>query len=708
MKEVSVGFLWHMHQPYYKDPIARMYLLPWVRLHSIRSYYDMISLVEEYPDITCTFNLVPSLLAQIADYTDNGLRDTDYYLSEKRPSDLTGEERKQIISRFFMGNPQTLIAPFPRYLNLLEKRGENANPGDLASAAKKFSDQDILDLQVLFNLTWTGFTARKDGNIRDLIRKGRSYSETDKMFLLEYQIEIMKKIIPLYKRAHSSGKIEITTSPFYHPIGPLLMNVGYALRSMDTALPCEPFSHPEDLNVQVAKAVDYHKSLFGSVPRGMWPPEGSVCPEMVEILAGHGITWIASDEDILFASLRQQRTGSKLYRPYNIEYGPSEVAMFFRDRSMSDNIGFVYAQNSPLQAADNFMYHLKNISRGAKGYDFNPFVSIILDGENPWEYYPDSGEEFLRALYEALSTSEEIRTARYSEFLEENPPGEKISNLYTGSWINRNFAIWIGHEEDRKAWELLARTRRYVESKGAEADPLAWEEISIAEGSDWFWWYGDDFSSGNDDAFDDLFRIHLSNCYRLHGDNPPSELSQSIITHHEIAPVRSPAGFIHPVIDGRVSNYYEWSKAGHYVPPSTSTSMYRHHSLVCRLFYGFDREHFFMRVDFAGTPRNGHVRVHMVSPEPFALDVPLKGGVMSLCRLENGSEGKVAELTDFACQNILELKVSFSDLQANPPERMRFFVTIQEEALERERHPSAGVLSFSIPDEKFERIMWHV
>lgn len=697
-----------MHQPYYKDPVTGTYLLPWVRLHSVRGYYDMIALLEDYPEITCTFNLVPSLLVQISDYTDNGSRDTDYFLSEKRVSDLTLEEKKQILSRFFMGNVNTLIAPFPRYLNLLEKRGQLGRSGNLDAAAKNFSDQDILDLQVLFNLTWLGFMARKDRSIQELIRKGRSYSESDKIFLLDYHIKIMGKVIPLYKQAYESGRIDITTSPFYHPIGPLVMNVGYALRSMDTPLPNEPFSHPEDLNKHIEKAVDYHKELFGKAPKGLWPSEGSVCPEMVELLAAHNIRWIASDEDILFASLRQARTGTKLYKPYKVEYGNSDVAMFFRDRSLSDHIGFVYAKNIPSHAADNFMYHLRNISKAAKAYDFDPFVSIILDGENPWEHYPDGGERFLRCLYKELSSSPEIRTSSYSDFLERNPPVESIANLYTGSWINHNFAIWIGHNEDRKAWEQLARTRRYVESKGEKADPLAREEILIAEGSDWFWWYGEDFSSGNDEAFDNLFRTHLSNCYRLHGDTPPPELSQSIITPHEVVPIRLPAGFVNPMIDGEVSHYYEWLKAGCYVPPSTSTSMYRHHQLLNRLYFGFDREYLFMRLDFAGTPKDGTICIHVVSPAPFVLDIPLQSGVMNVYGIVGGNKQKVAELSSIACRSIHELKVPFSILCASSSQRMRFFVTIEEGDLEIERHPPTGVLSFSIPDEKFERILWHV
>ncbi|MBN2298666.1 MAG: hypothetical protein JXM72_08725 [Deltaproteobacteria bacterium] len=708
MAEVAVGFLWHMHQPYYKDPVSETYLMPWVRLHAIRGYYDMIALLEEYPAIRSTFNLVPSLLTQIMDYTDNGLRDTDFYLSQKNPADLSSDEKKHIVSRFFMCNYQTMIAPFPRYASLFEKRGEIKNSKDLDGIVKKFSHQDILDLQVLNNLTWTGFTARKNKGIRDLIKKGRSYTESDKRYLLDFHIEIMKKIIPLYRKAYEEGRIEITISPFYHPIGPLVMNVGYALRSLNTPLPDEAFSHPEDLNAQIVKAISFHKELFGAAPKGMWPSEGSVCPEMIDLMGEHGIAWAASDEAILFASLKQSRTGAKLYKPYRMLSDKSAVSLFFRDRPLSDHIGFMYAKNQPEQAADNFMHHLDNIRKGSKAYDFTPFISIILDGENPWEYYSDSGEGFLRSLYSQLESTPGIQTSTYNDFLDKNPPGQSIANLYTGSWINHNFAIWIGHEEDRKAWEYLARTRRYVESKGSDAHQLAWEEIYIAEGSDWFWWYGDDFVTVNDEQFDRLFRLHLANCYTLHNDTVPEELSQSIITPHDVAPEKMPVGFIHPVIDGKVSHFYEWVKAGYYVASSGSASMYRHQQYLSHLFFGFDLEHLYIRMDFLNTSEYLTVQMNVLSPEAVRISIPLAGKVMSLTRPGDNSFEAKDHLDSVAFDRVLEFKIPFKLLGAVPRQRIRFSLCLKDKGFEVERHPSNGLLSIVIPEKDFEKVMWHV
>ena len=708
MRDVTAGFLWHMHQPCYKDPVAGSYQMPWVRLHAIRGYYDMCALLDEYPDIRCTFNIVPSLLVQIMDYTDAGCRDGEFLLSMKHPDDLTWDEKKQVVQRFFMCSEQTMIAPFPRYLNLFRKRGRLKTPEDLETAAREFSDQDLLDLQVLFNLTWTGFMARKDPGLAELIRKGRGYTEGEKRYLLDRHIDIMKRLIPAYRSLLDRGQIDISTSPFYHPIGPLVMNVGYALRSMDTPLPDESFACPEDLRVQISRAVSFHEEVFGMKPSGLWPSEGSVCPEMVELLADNGITWSATDEDILFASIRQDRTGSELYQPYRVAHGRAEIAMFFRDKPLSDSISFIYAKNPPGQAVDDFMHHLGTIFKAARGYDHDPVVSVILDGENPWEYYPDSGEGFLRGLYRHLSDSREIRTARFRDILEANPPRRTIKSLFTGSWINRNFRIWIGHEEDRRAWEVLARTRAYVESKGAGAHPLAWEEIYIAEGSDWYWWYGDEFTTDNDEEFDRIFRNHLRNCYDIHGDAPPEELSQSIITPHDTAPLKMPDGFVHPVIDGMVTHFYEWRKAGFYQPSGNAKNMYKHMQYLSGIHFGFDTERFHLRVDFMAPMKDMEVILHVVHPSPMRVRIPLSNPRMILEREEGAAYIPVSSLSTVAVGRILELSIPFSELSVVSSRRMRFYVSVLKDELDVERHPANGLLSITVPDESYERVMWHV
>jgi alpha-amylase/alpha-mannosidase (GH57 family) len=703
MNKITVGFLWHMHQPYYRDPLTGSFLMPWVRLHAVRGYYDMISVLDDFPDVKCTFNLVPSLISQLLDYTENNQTDIDFVLSGRKPAELSPDEKKQILQRFFSCNQATMITPFSRYEELLKKKAGKKTD----EFARDFSDQDIMDLQVLFNLTWIGFTGRKDPGIAELIKKGRQFGEYDKKYVLDFHMKMLAKIIPLYRDARDRGQIEITTSPFYHPISPLLMNVGYAHRCMETRLPEEGFSHPEDLEAQIEKSIDLYKKVFGDSPDGLWPPEGSVCPEMMEILSRYGIKWAATDEDILFLSLREQRTGVKLFRPYKVVQGSSSVDMFFRDRDLSDMIGFVYSKNASSTAAANFISHLEDIRKGARTYPFNPFVSVILDGENPWEYYPDGGEGFLRELYQGLSGSQNIITDTFSSYLAANPVKETVENLFTGSWINHNFSIWIGHEEDRKAWEYLSKTRKYVESKGKDAHKLSWEEIYIAEGSDWFWWFGDEFTILNKGDFDRLFRLHLRNCYELHGDVPPSYLFKSIITPYDISPQKEPSGFVRPVIDGFVTHFYEWRKAGVYLTRPESSSMYRHSGYIHKILYGFDEQHLYFKLETAALPINALVKICFILDKPVNVILNLAERRMTL-QTEGGTGISGGETGKMAVGDSIELGISFSALGLKPHDKIRFYFILMESGIEIERHPSSGLLALEVPGEDFERKMWYV
>ena len=703
MNKITVGFLWHMHQPYYRDPLTGSFLMPWVRLHAVRGYYDMIAVLDDFPGVKCTFNLVPSLIAQLLDYTKNNQTDIDFVLSGRKPAELSPDEKKQILQRFFSCNQATMITPFSRYEELLKKKAGKKSD----EFARDFSDQDIMDLQVLFNLTWIGFMGRKDPGIAELIKKGRQFNEYDKRYVLDFHMKILSKILPLYKNAKDRGQIEITTSPFYHPISPLLMNVGFAHRCMETRLPEEGFSHPEDLDAQIGKSIELYTSVFGDIPVGFWPPEGSVCPEMMEILSRHGLKWAATDEDILFMSLREQRTGTKLFRPYKVSDGISSISMFFRDRVLSDMIGFVYSKNPSDAAANDFISHLEDIRKGAKTYAYNPFISIILDGENPWEYYPDSGEGFLRKLYQGLSDSPNIKTDTFSSYLLANPVKETIENLFTGSWINHNFSIWIGHEEDRKAWEYLSKTRKYVESKGKAAHELSWEEIYIAEGSDWFWWFGDEFTILNKGEFDSLFRLHLRNCYELHNDVPPEYLFKSIITPYDISPQKEPSGFIRPVIDGCVTHFYEWRKAGVYLARPESSSMFRHSGYIHKIFYGYDEQNLYFRLESISLPKEAVVKICFVLGKAINVILNLADNMMFL-QAEGGTEPLQNNIGKLALGDSIELGISFSALGLKPQQKVRFYFVLMEAGIEIERHPASGLLALEVPGRDFERKMWYV
>jgi alpha-amylase/alpha-mannosidase (GH57 family) len=721
---LHVAFFWHMHQPYYRDPLTGEYSLPWVRLHALKGYYDMISLLAEYPTIQQTFNLVPSLIRQLEDYGRGEAKDVFLEYSQRPAEDLTAEEKKFLLANFFMCYWENMIKPYPRYQELLKKRGSKVPEHRLDDLLREFTTQEFRDLQVWFNLTWTGHRARKEKEVfRALLQKGRDFSEAEKAFLLQAEQEIIQGLIPFYRSLRLQGQVEITVSPFYHPILPLLMDWQYASRAMPRVALPGSFSHPEDAEAQIQRAVGFYEKTFGSRPTGMWPSEGSVCPELVPLLQRAGIRWMATDEGILFRSLSEETSRSVLYRPYRVRFKGSEVAVVFRDRNLSDLIGFTYSKNPPQSAADDLVAHLKNINHSLpQGQD--GIILIALDGENPWEYYPDGGEAFLNGLYKRLSRESSLKTVRVGEYLESHPTRGTLNSLHTGSWIDQNFRVWIGHPEDNLAWNCLKRTRGFLEkaaSKDANLSPekkeMAWEEVYIAEGSDWFWWFGDDFSSDNDEEFDRLFRMHLSNVHLLLGTEIPDYLKIPISSPHEVKPTLEPLGFISPSLDGQVTHFYEWREAGYFSAKTTGGSMYRGEGYLSGFYFGFDLERLYLRLDpiwrKAESLRGLDIHIHFSQPREWEIIFPLrfppgKKSFYNLYARDGEGLSPKGHFTLIETGKIVELSIPFRVLQFSPREKAQFFIQVQRGDLAAERHPRNGFLSFSVPDQDFELVHWQV
>ena len=503
-----------MHQPYYKDILTNESEMPWVRLHGTKDYLDMLRILDKFPKIEQTINLVPSLLEQIEDYEQNKVKDKYLELSYKPTAKLTPEEKTFVLDNFFHINKERILSLFPRYFELYNKR----------SAEQEFSTQDILDLEVLFNLAWIDPSFREeDAQLRALTYKARFFSEEDKLIILNKQLEILKQIIPAYKKACSGERVEITVTPFYHPILPLLYSTNSAKDANPKALlPKIKFSHPQDAEDQINDAVKFYQSRFKKAPRGMWPSEESVSQEIIPLIAQAGIKWIVTDEEIIFKSLgRKKRDTDILYEPHFVKNGRSSLNIVFRDRNLSDLIGFVYQGWKTETAVDDFMIHLENISTAFKKKDV--LVTIAMDGENAWEFYPNDGIDFLELLYSRLSESKIVKTTTISNYLKKFPAKYEIKHLATGSWIYGEFGKWIGNPYKVKAWEWLATARKELEDAKIEEEKkaLAWKQMYILEGSDWFWWYGEDPHGG----FDKLFRRHLSNFYKLIGKAEPDYLA---------------------------------------------------------------------------------------------------------------------------------------------------------------------------------------
>jgi alpha-amylase/alpha-mannosidase (GH57 family) len=714
-----------MHQPSYVDPIRGTALMPWVRLHATKGYLDMIWLADQFPELRCTFNLTPVLVEQIEQLAAGRVRDQWHEFATTPAADLSFAQKCGLLEHFFKANWDHMIKRHPRYWSLLQKRGLNISALHLDRIVGNFSEQDYRDLQVWFNLAWFGFAAdRLYPEITELKRKGRDFTESDKRVLFEQQQDVLRGVLKFYRALSDRGQIEITTTPYYHPIMPLVYNTEFARRCMPGATLPPSFAHPEDVRGQLLRARNYHEQVFGTPPRGLWPSEGSVCPELVPILDELGFEWFATDEDIMWRSFAVSHPGRYhdrmlLFQGHRVHFGDTNVCAAFRERALSDFVGFTASRNDPRRAADHMLGHFEQIARAAR--EPNPLCTVVLDGENAWEYFPDGGEQFLRELYQRLTGNAEIKTTRFCDYFAAHPPQSNISALHTGSWISADFHIWVGHPEDNRGWELLGRTRDFLQTRAdhreitADQHQQALNEIYAAEGSDWFWWYGDDFVTDNDLIFDELFRTHLQNVYRICGAPIPDVLNTHICRSEVAHETRKPTDLIMPLIDGQITSYYEWSGSGVYEAGRAMSAMYRSERMVDSIHFGFDLNNLYLRIDLRSgsqIPGKTALRVNFVQPRHHTIIIPKLRPGHPKCELwssdpEQGSQ-KLGEMTRVAFGKIVELAVPFSALGWQPREGAAFFAQLLDNQVELERHPEMGTLSFTVPDEQFEAENWAV
>ena len=558
---VNLALLWHMHQPYYQDLETGEHILPWVRLHAIKDYWGMVALLEEFPGVRLTFNLVPSLIVQVQAFAEDRAHDRHLALGLKAADELTQDEARWLVANGFHAPYDRMIGPYPRYAELHAAR----------MAGRDFSGADLRDLQVWHKLAWIDPDwLACDPRLQALIAKGHDYSERDKTTLRGIELELLRLVVPAYRAAGARGNVELSCSPFYHPILPLLCDTDTGLRSFPQSERLRTrFARPGDAREQVSRALAFHEHTFGSRPSGMWPSEGAVSDEAVALMAQAGVNWIATDEDILSRSLGEALPRDEfghsvrpdlLYRPYRL--GPDGPVALFRDHALSDRIGFHYQSWDAGAAAADFVERVREAGRrfsAATGGEVGT-VSVILDGENAWEHYPGGGRPFLRALYAALAQAADVRTVTMAEAA--TAPAVPLASVHAGSWINADFYIWIGHRDDRRAWSQLAEARAMLDRRAEDVAPAdrnrALEELLIAEGSDWFWWYGDDHSSDHDRDFDDLFRRHVRNAYVAMGEAVPVELHASNISTGPAPDRLEPLGRLSVTLDGRNSSFLEW------------------------------------------------------------------------------------------------------------------------------------------------------
>ncbi|MFZ5861571.1 MAG: glycoside hydrolase family 57 protein [Nitrospirota bacterium] len=713
-----VAFLWHMHQPSYLDRQTQCVRLPWVRLHGTKAYYDMAVLAERFADVRQTFNLVPSLIAQIQDLVEERVQDRFLEVTSRPAADLEPDDRVFVLQHFFMAHWESMIRPAPRYWSLLLKRGVAVESEEWPSVARRFSTQELLDLQMWFNLAWFGYAARQRYPVIDQLRtKGERFSEADKRVVVDTQAAVLRELIPRYRALADAGTAELTTSPYYHPILPLLIDSESARRAAPDAKLPERFAAPEDAEAQLARAVDHHQRVFGRRPEGLWPPEGSVSPEVVPLAARHGIRWMASDEGVLARSSVARGSPAAPHAPYRVTVDGASVHVVFRDRTLSDLIGFTYAHNAPHAAAEDFCARVRAVA--ARDASSQPVVAVMLDGENPWEAYPDGGEGFLSAVYRRLAEARDVRSATVGEAIREASDVAELTHLHSGSWINQNFRIWIGHPEDNQAWTVLRRTRNFLAARASHATAGAlqdaWDALYAAEGSDWFWWYGDEFSSMLSPEFDRIFRLHLARVYELLNQPVPPALRQAIKIERDQERMCEPVGLMHPTIDGRATSFYEWSSASRYMVRSDAGQMYCPVAYASAFFFGFDLENLYLRLDVSpgvlrSSPGTFAGRCHVVAPRPLSLAFPLcrRDGACTLTRGDGADTITVPTASRVAIDRVVEVAVPFADLDVKEGERIEFFVEVWEGGVELGRYPPDRPCSFVVPGRDFESRMWSV
>lgn len=543
---LNVVLCWHMHQPQYCNMMSGVYHQPWTYLHAMKDYVDMAAHIEATPKAKAVVNFAPILLDQLSDYANqvrSFLRDgttirdplLDALATATLPSET--ESRLKILKACLRANQTRLIDRFRPYKKLAELARWCIDHPD---ALEYVNEQFLVDILVWYHLAWTGETVRRsDTRIRKLMEQGSGYSLHDRRTLMTVIGELLSGVIDRYANLARQGKVEISVTPYAHPIVPLLLDIKSARQAMpDVPLPnVEAYPGGADrCEWHMREAINTCQQYFGFRPSGCWPSEGSVSTATLKMLRKFDIRWAASGETVLFHSvaknvaLKEQAREEILYRPYCVE--PNGSACFFRDDGLSDMLGFTYSDWHADDAVANLVHHLENIAAAG---DPNParVVSIILDGENAWEYYPENGYYFLSALYKALANHPQLNLTTFSEYLAAGHVVPQLESLVAGSWVYGTFSTWIGDKDKNRAWEMLVDAKQMfdeVTTNGyLESDQIvaAQHQLSICEGSDWFWWFGDYNPSDTVNDFDRLYRMHLANLYQLLGKEPPEYLTHA-------------------------------------------------------------------------------------------------------------------------------------------------------------------------------------
>ena len=719
-KPLCLAILWHMHQPDYGNVQTGEIDLPWTRFHAVKDYYDMAALAAASPGLRLTINVVPSLMDQLDTYGKRRARETYAELTRRSASELEERDKRFLLKSFFQMPWDRMLDPYPRYRELVDKRGDPDSGGEYPHGLRRYTVRDYRDLQTWFNLAWCGATLRSKPVIAALLAKGRNFTEEDKQALLNEQSSFIAGILPYYRSLQDASRVELSVTPYYHPILPLLCDSRSAREALPGIdLPRNQFSYPQDAREHLSRARTRYREAFGREPEGMWPSEGAISDATLQLARDAGFRWLASDEGVLANSLSKNGRDPASepvtwkFSAWRWGLGRKGPSIFFHDHGLSDLIGFTYAKWKADRAADDFMHRLRDIHAAMPDDGRHYVVSVILDGENAWEHYPENGSEFLDLLYRRIAGSDFVRPVTFSEYLELEPHRESLPSVQAGSWIYSTLSTWLGHPEKNRAWDVLAAARSFLqahEARDAAAREAAFREMMIAEGSDWFWWYGDDHPTQNAAEFDRLFRTHVKNVYRFLGENSPADLDIPIKKAEIRSHFRNPVHTITPVIDGRVTDYFEWLSAG-FASPAGGESMHRSRQCIEKVYFGYDDGQFYVRVDPSsrkggGLPAAARLQLQFVAPCDFQVTLERVAEREWRCRLP-GTQAATPPAA-YAVGRVIEFAVPFASVGLPGGGEARFAVTILEGDQELERFPTSGFLAVPVDPAGLDLQEWMV
>ena len=736
-KKLSIAFCWHMHQPVYQLAENGDYLMPWVRLHAVKDYLDMILWAKKFDKLKLNDNFVPVLIDAIIDYAENNAYDLHARMTVKQVDRLNDEDKLFILTNFFDANYQTMILPNDEY-HRLYKIVQTSGGNDISV----LTNQEYADLTALFNLAWIDSSFKVNNpELKKLVKKGKNYTDEDRVRIIEIHREIIKKIIPAMKNLVKKNKIELMASPYYHPILPILMDFKNIKKSPMPDDDTTGFNMEQDAELQINMSLDRIEEVFGKRPQGVWPSEHCVSRKTLNMLSKLGVKWSISDEGLLANSIKFEfehdfkgyiNEPYHLLKTYKFKTNQSDIKMIFRESTIPNLISFEYQNHDPIATANDLYDRIKIIqSKILSSPDKEHLLTIALDGENCWENYIDDGTTFLKTLYSLILEDKTLETVLVSEYLDKTKEDKTLDRIASGSWINRDFKLWIDEPIKDLAWTYLKRVKKDF-SQFSKKEPehpnleSAYREILICEGSDWFWWYGEPNDSGRDNIFDFLFRTHLKNVYRYLNLEIPAFLDDALSDITAAKPSKYPKALISPEISGKnVVVDDEWNNAGYIEIPDGP--VLRESKLFDKIRFGNDKDYFYLKFNMNKYIRensdlskrtyqmyvyfrksrhkqtlspvrliNKTENISPISMEKFhkEMQIAIKNDNLQLVRLIRAIPGDMwvleqARSIETAYGETLDLKIPFSILGINPGETLEFLFV----------NANYGIKDFYIPNE---------